>query len=1237
MAWDPRSEGSLCDSCPLAEDRGGDPVPARWPDNPRALIVGEVPGAVEVKRGEPFVGRAGQELQAALASIGIPRSAVAITNVLPCMPPGEATGALDRYLKEIKKRDPPVNDPRDCCRPRLLRELARCPNIIPVGGTALHAVCGGSAGILNARGSPIQVPGHVEIGSDGEELAIPTLRVLPTLHPSFVMRSRRWRGAFRADLARAFRWFSTGLEWQDPVGWFAPTPAELEKALAWFRKQPFSAFDVETSPGFPAQDHFDPLHDRLRCLGIGTADRFVVVPFRSVDRERPPFYQGQDAIKIVDLLRNYLTDPGFRKVSWNGRAYDRTVLESQLGVVPQGHLDAIGLHRLAEPELPHDLGYSGSIYTDVDDWKAGHVATQARTDQELHFYCAKDLAVTALTVGPLKAACEKRSQLHLLPFFARLQDVCVELHRNGMLVDQAARREWDRKLAALASASRRKLRELTGKGGLNPGSVPQIRDLLFETLKIIPHGYTDSGDPSTNDDALRAFLSSGWGLDDHARAIVNELRAFRRQTKRRGAVIRLRPITEEYYEDPDLAYFEETEEEREERLDRIKRGKSGRACGLVLPDGRVHSNYLAHGTCVDPRTWTLTGEGPRRFGGIKELRLIHDGDELRVATRKVFVSPTEGRHMVLALGFELIGANGHRVQVAPDTSNRRYQFHSSEIGPREPEPIWKSLDEITASDYVRIRIGMNAWAKQPPKLNIPTPPPRRTNSNEILLPDRVTEDLAYFAGCYNADGCFQDGNGSFAILIVCRVRVERRPFIRAAMERLFGVAAVHEDKDGIRVTSVALQEWVEAVELRRLWKNKRAPSWVFAAPRRFVEAYLRGLALDASIHVHGDNTRWRYSGNAALTDEVHVLLSNMGIVASRTQVDEAQFEVRATGKDAEEICQITGKEYVAHLWQEGEQTRPKFIRRGNTLWLRVAKIESIKPQAFLDLTIPATSRYWANGTISHNTGWRLSSNTPNLQNWESKLRNMFVAGPGNVLVACDEAQLELRMVAGLSGCAYYLERFADPKIDPHHDLCVDVLGEPYLQASKEGRKILRVCVKGLTYGGLYGAEDETKLEIIAAAEDPETEKLLFPDFSLREVQAFSRAWHKRCPEIAKWWEATLAEWQKQGFLAEPIMGLRCDFLDGEDPNKLYNYKAQAGGAALCHLALFRAMERLPREAPSARLVQQGHDSIVFECKIEEGQTVAKILEESMREDGNKYGLPIMFVGESKQGRMWKEV
>lgn len=882
MTWDPREDGALCDACPLREAREGPPVPTYWPKGEcRAIIVGECPGVEEVKRGEPFVGQAGRELQDAIRAVGIPVASVARANVISCRPPGEATGALDRFLKMLEKERTReargegviegaiLDDPRDCCRPRLLAELASCPNVIPVGGTALHAVCGGAAGILNARGSPITLPAREEKFGD-LEISTPALRVLPTVHPSFVMRKRRWRGAFRADLARAFRWFSTGLAWRDPKILLHPTPAQLHAALEAFAHEPFTVFDIETSPGFPEADHFDPLFDRLRCVGIGTADRAVIVPFRSVDPEHAPFYAGSAVREIVGLVKLYLTSPRWRKVTWNGRAYDRVVLESRLGLATDAiapHLDALGLHKLAEPELPHDLGYSGSIYTDAHDWKAANSATEAKTDEELWRYNSLDVAVTSMCVPALKRACDARKQAHLVKFFSQIQDACVELHRNGLLVDQARRREWDKKLVAQCMAKRREIRELTGRSKLNPASVPQIRDLLFETLQVLPYRYTDTGDPSTDDDSLRTFMSSGWGLPARTRAIVSTLRDYRRYAKRRGVVVRLRPITEDYYEAPDLALFEETEEEKEERLRRVERGKSGRACGLVLPDGRVHASFTPHGT----------------------------------------------------------------------------------------------------------------------------------------------------------------------------------------------------------------------------------------------------------------------------------------------------------------------------------------------------------------------------------VGWRIACNKPNVLNIETKLRDMFVAAPGNVLVGCDEAQLELRMVVGLAKCAYYLERFADEKGDPHHDLCVDVFGEPYLAAGAAGRKKLRRSIKELTYSSLYGAGDETKHEIVTSAEDDETETLLFPDFSLREVQAFTRAWHARCPEIAIWWDSVIDEWKRQGFLAEPILGLRCDFLDGEDRNRMLSLKPQSGGAALAWMAYFRAVERIEREAPKARFVHQGYDSLVFECPENEGQTVSRILVESMSDDAARFGLPMKFLGEMKIGKVWKEV
>ena len=898
IVWDPQLSGARCAECPLREERVGDPVPSSWPEHPVAIILGEAPGKDEVKKGVPFVGKSGIELEKSLRSLGASRYHVALVNTIACLAP-EGDNGLDKLLHRVQKankvRDaegrPRIPTPMECCAPRLRQELAALPKVIAVGKRATEAALGHPVKIMSARGGPVNawLDGA---GPEGEALP---LRVLPTVHPAFVLRQRRWTGAFRSDLARAFRWFTTGLSWKEPIVLYAPTPRQLRDFLESIATDPYSVVDVETAPGFPEQDHFDPMFDRLRCIGIGVARGYAaVVPFRSVTGQGGGWYNAKEQGEIVDLLRGYLTSSRWRKVTWNGRNYDGPVVRARLGVTITPHLDAIGLHRFAEPELPHDLGYAGSVHTDVDKWKQGHVATSAQTDMELWKYNATDTVVTAQTVEPLYRACAAREQTHLLPIFARLQDVCADLHRNGIYIDQEKRREWDRKLLWQAELKKKEIRGLSGWKDLNPNSFPQIADLLFEKLGVAPHHYTDLGDPSTDDDALRAFLSETWSLDEKALKIVKSIREYRKVVKRRGLVVRLRPITEEYYSEPLVVDLDLDEEEKEDQERRAKKGKSWHAPGLCLPDGRIHSSWLAHGT----------------------------------------------------------------------------------------------------------------------------------------------------------------------------------------------------------------------------------------------------------------------------------------------------------------------------------------------------------------------------------VGWRFSSNKPNSQNWEDKLRDMATAAPGHVLVACDEAQLELRMVAGLAGCRYYIERFASGD-DPHKALCVDTFGGKFEKADKDQQKKLRRSVKELTYSSLYWAGNETKLEIVTSAED-EDEQLLFPDFTLREVGAFTDNWHRRCPEIQVWWESILEEWRRQHFLAEPILGLKCDFLDGEEREKFVNFKPQAGGTALANLALLRVIDSGELPKLQAIMIQHGHDSLMFELPADHGpwkteivkgkvvetwcpevngkrvcncraSRLATLLEECMKEDGNKYGLPVPFFGEAKIGRTWKSV
>ncbi len=127
------------------------------------LVVGEAPGADEDRQGEPFVGRAGQLLNAMLAAIGAPRATVYIANVLKCRPPGN--------------RDPSVEEV-GCCLPYLQRQIVLlAPRIMLAVGRI-------AAQTLLATDTPIgKLRGRVhEFGAERIPLVV-------TYHPAYLLRS----------------------------------------------------------------------------------------------------------------------------------------------------------------------------------------------------------------------------------------------------------------------------------------------------------------------------------------------------------------------------------------------------------------------------------------------------------------------------------------------------------------------------------------------------------------------------------------------------------------------------------------------------------------------------------------------------------------------------------------------------------------------------------------------------------------------------------------------------------------------------------------------------------------------------------------------------------------------------------------------------------------------------------------------------------------------------------------
>jgi DNA polymerase len=144
----------------------------------RLMIVGEAPGADEDRQGEPFVGPAGQLLNAMLVAIGLQREQVYITNILKCRPPGNR----DPHLEEAA-----------ACRGFLDRqiELLQPGLILCLGAVSAHHLLATDLPVGKLRGRPHQLP-------SGAAVAV-------TYHPAYLLRRPEEKVKVWQDLQRVAR------------------------------------------------------------------------------------------------------------------------------------------------------------------------------------------------------------------------------------------------------------------------------------------------------------------------------------------------------------------------------------------------------------------------------------------------------------------------------------------------------------------------------------------------------------------------------------------------------------------------------------------------------------------------------------------------------------------------------------------------------------------------------------------------------------------------------------------------------------------------------------------------------------------------------------------------------------------------------------------------------------------------------------------------------------------------
>jgi DNA polymerase len=178
LTWEALSDTvRACRACEELAASRTHVVPGEAPLGARVLLVGEAPGAQEDASGRPFVGKAGQLLDALLAEAGLGRDQVAVANVLKCRPPGNRKPKRGEVAR---------------CRPWLARqvELVDPVLLVTLGGTAAEWVVGPGARLATLREQHVTYAGRP---------------VLCTYHPSAAIRfgpNGMPMAALRADLKR---------------------------------------------------------------------------------------------------------------------------------------------------------------------------------------------------------------------------------------------------------------------------------------------------------------------------------------------------------------------------------------------------------------------------------------------------------------------------------------------------------------------------------------------------------------------------------------------------------------------------------------------------------------------------------------------------------------------------------------------------------------------------------------------------------------------------------------------------------------------------------------------------------------------------------------------------------------------------------------------------------------------------------------------------------------------------
>lgn len=259
---------------------------------------------------------------------------------------------------------------------------------------------------------------------------------------------------------------------------------------------------------------------------------------------------------------------------------------------------------------------------------------------------------------------------------------------------------------------------------------------------------------------------------------------------------------------------------------------------------------------------------------------------------------------------------------------------------------------------------------------------------------------------------------------------------------------------------------------------------------------------------------------------------------------------------------------------------------------------------------------------------RISSLEPNLQNIPvrtelgKKLREFFIADKGRVLVDADYSQIELRVLASMSGDQNMISAFKSGE-DIHTATAAQVFGLPTEMVTD----VLRSRAKAVNFGIVYGIGAFSLSKDIGVTR--------------KEADSYIKSYLATYQGVASYMENTIADAKRDGYVTT-LFGRRRYLPELSSSNGMLrafgervarNAPIQGTAADIIKLAMIKVFETLKVKVPSASLILQVHDELIVECDQKDADLVCDILKTEM-EDAVK--LSVDLIADANFGKTWLE-